>query len=142
MLCSPQRLARPWQGQVEANAPGARRACDPGCYLCPGNARAGGEVNPPYTGTFAFDNDFPALLRTSDQAGVAQDDILHRVAPATGVCRVLCFSPRHDLTLGAMGASGIRLVVDACAAPRHEALRHTLSRGARRWHRPTPGTRR
>jgi UDPglucose--hexose-1-phosphate uridylyltransferase len=115
VLCSPHRLARPWQGQVEATAPDTRPTYDPACYLCPGNTRANGEVNPCYTSTFAFDNDFPALLPAPEPDATAPDDILHRVAPATGVCRVLCFSPRHDLTLGDMDEVEIRLVVDAWA---------------------------
>ena len=62
VLCSPHRLQRPWQGQVEDEAPPTRPAYDPSCYLCPGNLRANRERNPTYTSTFAFDNDFAALL--------------------------------------------------------------------------------
>ena len=65
VLCSPHRLQRPWQGQVEDEAPEARPEHDPSCYLCPGNLRANGERNPRYTATFAFDNDFAALLPES-----------------------------------------------------------------------------
>jgi UDPglucose--hexose-1-phosphate uridylyltransferase len=114
VLCSPQRLQRPWQGQVEPAASEARPAHDPGCYLCPGNARAGGQRNPDYGSTFAFDNDYPALLPgTPPDAG--RPDGLLRARNERGVCRVLCFSPRHDLTLARMGAAEIRLVVDAWA---------------------------
>jgi UDPglucose--hexose-1-phosphate uridylyltransferase len=114
VLCSPHRLARPWQGQVEAATPDDRPPYDPGCYLCPGNVRANGEVNPPYASTFVFDNDFPALL---PDAGVlvSSEDPLRRVQPARGVCRVVCFSPRHDLSLGDMTVAAIRHVVDAWA---------------------------
>jgi UDPglucose--hexose-1-phosphate uridylyltransferase len=99
---------------VEAPAPDTRPAYDPACYLCPGNARANGEVNPQYTGTFAFDNDFPALLPESGVTPRAGDPLL-RVHPAHGTCRVLCFSPRHDLSLGGMTPEAVRLVVDAWA---------------------------
>lgn len=114
VLCSPHRLTRPWQGQIDDRPRDTRPAFDPTCYLCPGNARAGGAVNPGYTGTFAFDNDFPALLQAAG-ASAADDDPLRRQEPASGCCRVLCFSPRHDLALGDMDQPAIRLVVDAWA---------------------------
>jgi UDPglucose--hexose-1-phosphate uridylyltransferase len=115
VLCSPHRLQRPWQGQVEDTPPDTRPPYDPSCYLCPGNTRANGERNPAYAATFAFDNDFPALLpETSVRA--RDDDGLLVAEPATGRCRVLCFSPRHDLTLAEMDAPAIRPVVDAWAA--------------------------
>lgn len=114
VLCSPHRLERPWQGKVEnpAEEPGAEY--DPSCYLCPGNVRASGQRNPAYPSTHAFDNDFPALLPESSIAPTKQDDLL-AAEPATGRCRVICFSPRHDLTLAEMSASEIRPVVEAWA---------------------------
>ena len=124
VLCSPHRLARPWQGQVEPAARDTRPAYDPGCYLCPGNVRANGEVNPPYEGTYVFDNDFPALLPTSEVASTAGDALL-TFAPARGTCRVVCFSPRHDLSLGGMTAPAIRLVIDTWA----EEVRQLHARG-------------
>jgi UDPglucose--hexose-1-phosphate uridylyltransferase len=107
-------LERPWQGQVEATPPEERPRYDPSCYLCPGNRRANGATNPPYTSTFAFDNDFPALLPEAPP-GAALDNDLLRARPTRGICRVLCFSPRHDLTLTDMDVPGIRAVVDAWA---------------------------
>jgi UDPglucose--hexose-1-phosphate uridylyltransferase len=89
-------------------------AYDPGCYLCPGNTRANGERNPAYAATYAFDNDFPALLPDAAPP-VAGDDELFITEPQSGRCRVVCFSPRHDLTLAQMDASGIRSVVDTWA---------------------------
>src|SRR6184192_2434067 len=65
VLVSPQRTARPWQGKVEKLPPALPISYDPSCYLCPGNKRAGGKQTPQYTETFAFDNDFPALLPDS-----------------------------------------------------------------------------
>ncbi len=114
VLCSPHRLQRPWQGQVEDEVKEARPAYDASCYLCPGNRRANGEVNPAYRTTFAFDNDYPALLPTSPLAPLDEDGLLV-ARPATGRCRVMCFSPRHDLTLAMMSAAEIRPVVDAWA---------------------------
>lgn len=113
VLVSPQRLERPWQGQLETASPPELPAYDPECYLCPGNRRANGERNPAYTTTFAFDNDFPALLPAAGEPGV--DDGLLLARPERGLCRVLCFTPRHDLSLARMGTAEIRGVVDAWA---------------------------
>jgi UDPglucose--hexose-1-phosphate uridylyltransferase len=115
VLCSPHRLQRPWQGQVEDEPEEARPRYDPSCYLCPGNVRANGQRNPAYATTFAFDNDYPALLPSSE-APAGGDDGLLVAEPARGRCRVLCFSPHHDRTLAEMDASEIRPVVDAWAA--------------------------
>ncbi len=114
VLCSPHRLERPWQGQVEPAVEEKRAAHDPSCYLCPANGRANGARNPPYETTFAFDNDFSALLATESTESRHEDGLLVSER-ATGVCRVLCFSPRHDLTLAEMDARAIRQVVDAWA---------------------------
>ena len=111
---SPHRTQRPWQGQVEA-APEERLApYDSDCYLCPGNARARGHRNPNYTGTFVFDNDFATMLPDTPPAQLNRSGLLLAEAEP-GVCRVLCFSPRHDLTLARMEQSAIRAVVDAWA---------------------------
>lgn len=113
VLVSPHRLRRPWQGRVERPPQEVRPAYDPDCYLCPGNERAGGARNPAYTGTFVFTNDFSALLPDTPTARI--DHALLRYAGEPGTCRVLCFSPRHDLTLPEMALPDIRRVVDAWA---------------------------
>lgn len=123
VLVSPHRTQRPWQGQVEKTAPAARPAYDPTCYLCPGNVRANGERNPDYTSTFVFTNDYAALVPPSDPAAAAADeapvvldaDGLLTARGETGTCRVVCFSPRHDLTLAQMEVSALRRVVDVWA---------------------------
>ncbi len=117
VLVSPHRNQRPWQGQNEPIPPARRPAHDPDCYLCPGNRRAGGAVNPPYAGTFVFDNDFPALLPASAgaESGADAADPLLRAEPTSGVCRVICFSPRHDLTLAELDRAGTRAVIDTWA---------------------------
>jgi UDPglucose--hexose-1-phosphate uridylyltransferase len=113
VLVSPHRTQRPWQGQVE-RLPGAERpAHDPTCYLCPGNGRAGGAHNPAYESTFVFTNDFAALV--PDAPASPPDDPLFRTVPVPGTCRVICFSPRHDLTLPLMEVPAIRQVVDTWA---------------------------
>jgi UDPglucose--hexose-1-phosphate uridylyltransferase len=101
VLVSPHRARRPWLGQVEKVAEEVLPQYDPTCYLCPGNKRSSGTYqNPPYNGTFVFDNDFPALLGPDNGEGFgAQRDGLFVSEEDTGICRVICFSPRHDLTL-------------------------------------------
>jgi UDPglucose--hexose-1-phosphate uridylyltransferase len=115
VIVSPQRNDRPWQGKVETPPVPAVVPYDPSCYLCPGNTRAQGNRNPNYTSTFAFDNDFPALRRdrpVPSPQPPAPDDLLAACAER-GICRVICFSPRHDLTLARMEPAAIRAVVDA-----------------------------
>jgi UDPglucose--hexose-1-phosphate uridylyltransferase len=114
VLVSPHRTERPWQGQVEKAPQESRPAYDPNCYLCPGNQRAGGQRNPNYDSTFVFTNDFAALLPDTPPAPPSQDPLLHPESEA-GTCRVVCFSPRHDLTLPEMPAEDIRRVVDLWA---------------------------
>ncbi|MCB8942928.1 MAG: UDP-glucose--hexose-1-phosphate uridylyltransferase [Ardenticatenaceae bacterium] len=115
VLVSPHRMKRPWQGQVEKPTPENRPAYDPNCYLCPGNERAGGVKNPAYDTTFVFTNDFAALLPDTPPIDVAGDDPLFGIQRVTGTCRVICFSPRHDLTLAEMDVPDIRTVVDLWA---------------------------
>jgi len=111
ILVSPHRTQRPWQGQREKFSDDKRPAHDPGCYLCPGNNRSGGEKNPSYTDTYVFTNDFPALLPDAPEESNA-DPSLFRQENVEGTCRVICFSPRHDLTLPQMEVAAIRKVVD------------------------------
>lgn len=114
VLVSPHRTDRPWQGQVEKSAGDAQPAYDPTCYMCPGNTRATGTRNPVYDATLVFDNDYPAL-----RPEAAQDQLdetgLFVARGESGVCRVVCFSPRHDVTISRMPVSEIRGVVDVWA---------------------------
>ncbi len=118
ILVSPQRALRPWLGAVEKRAPESRPPHDPACYLCAGNTRANGITNPRYEGVFVFDNDFPALLVTHDSGspGPSESSPLLQAHQETGVCRVICFSPRHDLTLPELPLAQIRAVVDVWVA--------------------------
>ena len=113
-LVSPHRSKRPWQGQVEKAAADERLQYDPECYLCPGNERAGGVANPKYTGTFVFQNDFSALLPDVPEGRSDEHELLVAESEA-GLCKVICFSPRHDLTLAEMEVVAIRQVVDLWA---------------------------
>jgi UDPglucose--hexose-1-phosphate uridylyltransferase len=114
ILVSPHRTKRPWLGQVERTAPEQRPRYDPQCYLCPGNKRAGDAFNPAYANTLVFVNDFSALLPDVPAESPTTDE-LFRVQPVRGECRVICFSPRHDLTLAQMEVPDIRRVVDVWA---------------------------
>jgi UDPglucose--hexose-1-phosphate uridylyltransferase len=133
VLVSPQRANRPWQGEIEALPSASSAPYDPACYLCPGNPRANGQRNPTYSATFAFDNDFPALLPQTPlpyghgsealseprafsepralASGLATGILV--AEPERGLCRVVCFSPRHDLTLSRMPLGETRAVVEA-----------------------------
>jgi UDPglucose--hexose-1-phosphate uridylyltransferase len=114
VLVSPQRTQRPWQGKVEKLPAAPAMTYDPNCYLCPGNQRAGGKQTPQYVATYVFDNDFPALLPEAVPLQDEQNGLL--VAQTDrGICRVLCFSPRHDLTVPRMSTRELRAVVDAWA---------------------------
>ncbi|WP_158788937.1 UDP-glucose--hexose-1-phosphate uridylyltransferase [Granulicella sp. L46] len=116
VVVSPHRTQRPWQGQTEDTAQPPSLAYDPACYLCPGNTRAGGHHTPAYTGTYVFENDFAALKPNVPQANLDVDDArLLRASTERGICRVLCFDPRHDLTLATMSVEAIRRVVEMWA---------------------------
>jgi UDPglucose--hexose-1-phosphate uridylyltransferase len=112
VLVSPHRTKRPWLGMVDSAPAAARPPYDSGCYLCPGNERAGGARNPAYTEIFLFDNDYAALLPGAEPESFERGRLL-LAETERGLCRVLCYSPRHDVTLGNMEPAAIRRVVDA-----------------------------
>ena len=114
VFVSPHRNRRPWQGRVEPPAAASRPEYDPQCYLCPGNVRANGEHNPKYASTYVFTNDFPAFLPEAAPLDASQHPLL-QAHLQSGTCRVVCFSPRHDLTLAQMPTAEIRTVVDTWA---------------------------
>jgi UDPglucose--hexose-1-phosphate uridylyltransferase len=119
VLVSPHRTKRPWQGQVERPAQDERPPYDAKCYLCPGNARANGERNPQYESTFVFTNDFAALMAETPPFH-SKPGALLQMESVEGTCRVLCFSPRHDLTLAEMALPDLRRVVELWAEQTEE----------------------
>jgi UDPglucose--hexose-1-phosphate uridylyltransferase len=113
VLVSPHRTERPWQGEVAQKAATSATRYDPQCYLCPGNKRAGGAVNPNYDSIFTFVNDYAALLPDLPAAPDAPVSPLLVAEPVRGLCKVLCFHPDHSLTLARMTPPEIRAVIDA-----------------------------
>ena len=110
ILVSPQRAKRPWQGQNEAISDEKKPEYDETCYLCPGNHRITGGTNPNYENCYVFDNDFPALLKDEVSSDVEQED-LFKINPERGINRVICFSPKHNVTLAEMQVPEIENVV-------------------------------
>jgi UDPglucose--hexose-1-phosphate uridylyltransferase len=137
VLVSPHRTQRPWQGQLEPSPAEASVTFDPECYLCPGNTRAGGVKNPSYKHTFVFDNDFAALRPETPSGELRENELLWAESEA-GRCRVVCFSPRHDLTLARMDVDDIGSLVDTwceeftalAAEPNVRAVQIFENRGA------------
>jgi UDPglucose--hexose-1-phosphate uridylyltransferase len=111
ILVSPHRAKRPWQGQVEKTVLEDRPKYDPDCYLCAGNERAGGKFNPDYKGTFVFTNDFSALL-TDTPEGKIDEGSLFQAKSESGICKVICFSENHSITIPEMEVEDIRRVID------------------------------
>ncbi len=116
ILVSPHRATRPWQGELAPLPTAKEPAYDPNCYLCPGNTRAGGIQNPAYSTTFVFENDFAALKPQASSSRLDADGMGLVVAESeSGICHVICFSPRHDLTLATMPVNEIEEVVHTWA---------------------------
>jgi UDPglucose--hexose-1-phosphate uridylyltransferase len=118
ILVSPHRKGRPWLGQKESAGGTPLPAHDPSCYLCPGNVRATGSRNPHYTSVFVFTNDFPALLPDTNTERLEEG--LLAAEGQQGTCRVICFSPRHDLTMAGMEPAQVARVIDTWAAQTEE----------------------
>ncbi len=111
ILVSPHRMKRPWQGKVEDLPADDRPLYDSKCYLCPGNERSIGTRNPSYKGPFVFTNDFSALLDNTPSGAVDVDSLLIAESES-GVCRVICFSENHSLTLPEMSEDAIVEVIE------------------------------
>jgi UDPglucose--hexose-1-phosphate uridylyltransferase len=120
VIVSAHRSQRPWSGQQEAVRREAMPHHDPECYLCAGNRRANGEVNPAYASTFVFTNDFAALTPEAPTPPGAEPGSLMHATPARGTCRVICFSPDHALTLPQMSLPALEEVVRTWVAQSRE----------------------
>ena len=111
VMVSPHRTKRPWQGKTETVPSDDRPAYDPSCYLCPGNKRADGSMNEDYKLPFSFTNDFSSLLTDTPPGTYEVDDLL-KAESLKGICKVICFSPNHALTLPQMTEDDIEKLVD------------------------------
>jgi UDPglucose--hexose-1-phosphate uridylyltransferase len=123
VLVSPHRAKRPWLGQVEKTPPEYLPQYDPTCYLCPRNERAGGVKNPDYKSTFVFDNDFAALLPDSTPEQDSDHPLFTSISER-GFCRVVCFTPRHDLTLPELDNGSIEKVITTWTEQTVDLSRH------------------
>jgi len=112
VLVSPHRTKRPWLGQTEPAEPSNLPEYDPACYLCPGNTRAGGKVNKVYTSTMVFENDYGAVLPPPGPVAPQTAHPLLSAEPIQGGCDVVCFHPRHDLSLPTLSLSDVENIVD------------------------------
>ncbi|KAI0747790.1 galactose-1-phosphate uridylyltransferase [Daedaleopsis nitida] len=112
VLVSPHRTKRPWLGQTEPPQQTALPEYDPQCYLCPGNTRAGGQHNDNYEHTMVFENDFAAVLPPPAPAAPPAPHPLLKTEPVQGGCDVLCFHPRHDLTLARLSTPDIERIIE------------------------------
>ncbi|OCL19685.1 galactose-1-phosphate uridylyltransferase [Gilliamella sp. wkB171] len=110
VLVSPHRAKRPWQGQQETINQEQKPYYDPNCFLCPGNKRVTGDINPNYTGTYVFTNDFAALMVDTPESPQSQDP-LFQIQSAKGTSRVICFSPDHSKTLPELNLTAIEGVI-------------------------------
>ncbi|MEJ2193752.1 MAG: UDP-glucose--hexose-1-phosphate uridylyltransferase [Ignavibacteriaceae bacterium] len=111
ILVSPHRIQRPWQGKVEQNSSNKNPEYIDDCYLCPGNIRASKDTNPNYTSTYVFDNDFSALKKDVSDFSINEAELLKAKAEK-GICRVVCFSPKHNQTLAELEPDEIVKVIN------------------------------
>lgn len=129
---------RPWSGTVINSGDGEKSEHDPECYLCPGVVRANGQINPDYHGPWAFDNDFPSLALNApdpepntNPSPNSNNNPLHQRQSAVGICRVMCWSEKHNTTLSDLPPSGMREVVqlwkdEYSTLSQHPQIKHVL----------------
>jgi UDPglucose--hexose-1-phosphate uridylyltransferase len=111
ILVSPHRAKRPWQGQTETVTEHRLPDYAEDCYLCPGNIRSNGESNPDYSDCYVFENDFPALLQEEVSSDSSLNSTLFRQKPERGINMVVCFSPKHNLTIPEMEIKDIEKII-------------------------------
>ncbi|WP_165313744.1 galactose-1-phosphate uridylyltransferase [Vibrio ziniensis] len=123
VLVSPHRAKRPWSGQQEAPALEVSLSYEKSCFLCAGNERVSGDVNPNYTGTFVFKNDFAALTGDTPAKEI-NDDPLFKLHSARGESRVICFSPDHSRTLAELTHQEIEQVIETWISETNSLSKH------------------
>jgi UDPglucose--hexose-1-phosphate uridylyltransferase len=122
IIVAAHRQSRPWSGAEIAGQTSSLKTFDPGCYLCPGNTRVSGAINPTYTRTFVFDNDHPCVGDAPRE--LAPPTGIYRNRPATGVARVVCYSPRHDITLAELDVDGVDVLLQTWQEQMRELAKH------------------
>jgi UDPglucose--hexose-1-phosphate uridylyltransferase len=100
---------RPWSGETIKQSVAEEPVYDPNCYLCPGVTRASGIKNPEYSEPYAFTNDFASF--SFDAPDVRKDSRFETVRPVHGTCRVICYTPKHNLTLSQLSLQEVEAVV-------------------------------
>jgi UDPglucose--hexose-1-phosphate uridylyltransferase len=101
VVYSAHRNSRPWQG-AGLIKPKESPEYDPSCYLCPGNKRVHGSANPEYKDVFIFENDHPVVSMRAPEVKPNDDEALYRKEQALGIAKVVCYDPRHNITLSQM----------------------------------------
>jgi UDPglucose--hexose-1-phosphate uridylyltransferase len=112
VIVAAHRQARPWLGEMVSSPPESVPEYRPDCYLCPRNARSGGAVNPDYRGVYVFDNDHPCVGADSPLEPTPASSP-YRSRRADGIARVICYTPRHDLTLARMSLAEVASLVQS-----------------------------
>jgi UDPglucose--hexose-1-phosphate uridylyltransferase len=112
VIVAAHRQDRPWHGNTVAHESASRPQYVKDCYLCPGNARVSGAINPPYTGVFVFDNDHPCVGSNAPEPPESAT-LIYQARPARGIARVVCYSPRHDLSLAQLERKEIENLIAA-----------------------------
>ncbi|OLD15397.1 MAG: galactose-1-phosphate uridylyltransferase [Acidobacteria bacterium 13_1_40CM_3_65_5] len=130
VIISSHRNERPWQGERVAEAERSLPPYVPDCYLCPGNPRSSGRRNERYSGVYVFDNDHPCVGPEAPKT-TAPPAPIYRTSPATGCARVVCYTPRHDLTLAQLPEPEVLSLLQALQAQYRElgaqpGVRHVL----------------
>ena len=98
VVVAAHRQNRPWRGDVVAKDEDRLPEYVEDCYLCPGNLRVSGARNAVYDRIFVFDNDHPSVGMQAPTE-LEKPPGFYCNQPAHGAARVLCYSPKHNLTL-------------------------------------------
>jgi UDPglucose--hexose-1-phosphate uridylyltransferase len=112
VVVAAHRQDRPWQGERAAASPPPLPEYVETCYFCPRNQRVSGARNPDYQSVFVFDNDHPCVGVDAPQE-IEPPPGIYRNAPASGIARVVCYSPKHNVTLAELPVEDITALLAA-----------------------------
>ena len=111
VIIAAHRQDRPWLGETRTGPPAHIPEHVADCYFCPGNLRVSGVRNPEYRRGFVFDNDHPCVGVDSPRELQPAPGI-YRNRPAEGLARVVCYSPKHNVTLAELDVSEIENLLE------------------------------